>query len=64
VKVSEFILQYIVSGELPTADQKVAYWAGWLIGAARKHHSNSVVMSKDLAKHVALECAEFLEDQQ
>lgn len=78
MRVSEFLRQYQISGEVPSAggsddgsgggDTELAFWAGWLIG---KRQSMTVELSDyktisaklDQARDMAIKAAEFIEQR-
>jgi hypothetical protein len=61
VKVSQWLREYQISGQVPEANEPalLAFWAGWLIGAAR----HGTVRTLDEARELAIKVAEFIEEQ-
>ncbi len=62
MKVSEWLRQYQLTGEVPEvsdseAGPALAFWAGWLIGPS---HSQTAV-SMDDRRAMAIKAAEFIE---
>lgn len=66
MKVSEFIRQYHISGEIigySDSDTPTAFWAGWLIGQARDSLKIKTGMAPwDQAREMAIRAAEFIEE--
>jgi len=60
MKLSEFLRQYQLSGELPDdrGDAMLNFWAGWLIGNAR---NTATVTNFNEAREFAIKAAEFIE---
>jgi hypothetical protein len=61
VKVSEWLRRYQITGEPgfdTSPDPEIAYWAGWLIGTARR---SQTIRDCDDARDMAIRAAEFIE---
>lgn len=65
MKVSQWLRQYHLSGAVPeigdSEDPLIAFWAGWLIGSARR--DGTATRTLDEAKEMAIKAAEFIEAQ-
>lgn len=65
MKVSEWLRQHHLSGAVPevgeSEDPLIAFWAGWLIGSARR--DGTLTRTLDDAKEMAIKAAEFIESQ-
>lgn len=61
MKVSEFLRQYQLTGQVPTPDDAmVSYWAGWLIGHSNRHNKVTMTLEQEISR--ALQAAEFIEE--
>lgn len=65
MKVSAFIREYQITGKVPESkrdvDAMVAFWSGWLMGAARSHARSTTTMEQSIA--LALKISEFIEER-
>ena len=60
MKVSEFIRQYQISGQVPTPDDSmVAFWGGYLIFAA---YRDGRLRTMEQSIEMAIKAAEFIEE--
>jgi hypothetical protein len=61
VKVSDFLREYQLTGNVPTAENPMcAFWAGWMMGNATR---GKVKVSTEEAITLAIQAAEFIEAQ-
>jgi hypothetical protein len=61
MKVSEFLRQYQIGGQLPDdgGDEMLNFYAGWLIGNAYR----GTIRTLDEARDMAIKAAEFIESR-